>query len=148
MRNPIQNYYVKYLSFFEKLDDEDFIKNYLDMEHWANDNIPVAGETFREFVKQLYQRNELVRGEFRLDGEQLDLKNITCPLLLLTADRDDLVPATSSLALQHYVGSQDVETMSVDAGHIGLAVGRRSHRHLWPGVAMWIADRCTHAPAS
>ena len=39
------------------------------MEHWVNDNIPVAGETFREFVKNLYQSNELVRGEFRL-GDQ------------------------------------------------------------------------------
>ena len=34
------------------------------MERWINDNIPVAGETFREFVKKLYQHNELVRGEF------------------------------------------------------------------------------------
>ena len=40
------------------------------MEKWTNDNIPVSGETFREFVKKLYQGNELVRGEFRPSGSE------------------------------------------------------------------------------
>ena len=44
----------------------DSVTNYFALEHWLNDNIPVAGETFREFVKKLYQRNQLVRGELRL----------------------------------------------------------------------------------
>ena len=48
------------------MDDARFVENYFAMEKWVNDNIPVAGETFREFVKKLYQRNELVKGEFRL----------------------------------------------------------------------------------
>lgn len=60
------------------------------MEKWTNDNIPVAGETFREFVKKLYQRNQLVKGEFTFGmGEPpVDLKKITCPLLLLAAKGD------------------------------------------------------------
>ena len=43
------------------------------MELWVNDNIPVAGEAFREFVKYLYQGNRLVRGEFQLGGRRVDL---------------------------------------------------------------------------
>ena len=43
------------------------------MERWVNDNIPVAGETFREFVKKLYQDNQLVRGEFHLGDRRVDL---------------------------------------------------------------------------
>ncbi|WP_052031945.1 class III poly(R)-hydroxyalkanoic acid synthase subunit PhaC [Novipirellula maiorica] len=144
LRDPISNFVAKYQSFYEKLDDEDFLENYFAMEHWANDNIPIAGETFREFVKKLYQRNELVKGEFRLNGKPVQLSKITCPLLMLVADRDDLVPPSSTLAIEQYVGSNDVQAMSIDAGHIGLAVGSRSHRQLWPNVAMWIADRSTN----
>ena len=66
MMKPVQNYFLKYVNFFEKMDDDQFVENYFAMEKWTNDNIPVAGETFREFVKKLYQRNELVKGEFRL----------------------------------------------------------------------------------
>ena len=33
------------------------------METWLNDNIPVPGEVFREFVKYLYQQNLLVKNQ-------------------------------------------------------------------------------------
>jgi polyhydroxyalkanoate synthase subunit PhaC len=143
MRNPMQNYFQKYQDFFEKLHDSAFLENFFAMEHWANDNIPVAGETFREFVKCFYQRNELVKGEYHLGDKLVDLKKITCPLLTLVADRDDLVPPHSTLAIQEQVSSQDMQTMSIDAGHIGLAVSGRAHQRLWPQVALWIADHST-----
>ncbi|HEX3656116.1 MAG TPA: class III poly(R)-hydroxyalkanoic acid synthase subunit PhaC [Pirellulales bacterium] len=143
LRNPVANFWMKYMTFYEKMYDRQFLDNYFAMEHWANDNIPIAGETFREFVKMLYQRNELIKGEFRLDGEPVKLENITCPLLTLVADHDDLVPPSSTLALHKYVGSKDVKSMSIDAGHIGLAVSSKAHRQLWPKAAMWIADRST-----
>lgn len=141
LRDPVQNYFLKYMTFYDKMDDTDFLKNFFSMEHWANDNIPVAGETFREFVKKFYQKNELIKGEFRLDGEPVQLERIDCPLLMLVAEHDDLVPPASTLALREHVNSRDVESMSVDAGHIGLAVSSRAHRQLWPNAAMWIADR-------
>ena len=68
---------------------------------------------------------------------------ITCPLLLLVADNDDLVPPSATLAIEQHVKSREVKTMSIDAGHIGLAVSSKAHRQLWPNVAMWIADRST-----
>ena len=84
------------------------------MERWVNDNIPVAGETFREFVKKLYQRNELVRGEFRLGGRRVDLRRITCPLLLLTAKNDHLVAPASTEGIRPHVGSRDVTSMAIE----------------------------------
>jgi len=143
LRNPVQNFVMKYMTFYDKMDDPDFLENFFAMEHWGNDNIPIAGETFREFVKMLYQRNELVKGEFRLDGQPVLLERITCPLLTLVANQDDLVPPKSTLALHKHVRSQDVKSMSIDAGHIGLAVGSKAHHQLWPKAAMWIADRST-----
>jgi len=141
LRDPVQNYFVKYMNFYEKMYDREFLENFFVMERWTNDNIPVAGETFREFVKKFYQQNELVRGEFRLLGNPVRLDQITCPILMLVADHDDLVPAASTLALRDHVRSEDIKTLSIDAGHIGLAVSSRAHRKLWPEAAMWIADR-------
>jgi polyhydroxyalkanoate synthase len=140
LMKPIQNYVEKYAGFAEKLDDEAYIENFFAMERWVNDNIPVAGETFRQFVKQLYQRNELVRGELELNGMPVKLQNITCPLLTLVAEHDHLVPANSTLAIKHYVSSKFVQNMSINAGHIGLAVSSKAHGQLWPDAAMWIAD--------
>ena len=67
---PIQNHIQKYMKLHEKRGDEAFLDNFFAMERWANDSIPVAGETFREFVKLLYQQNLLVQGRLRLDRDR------------------------------------------------------------------------------
>ncbi len=140
---PIQNLLQKYLAMFENLEDPQFIANYFAMELWVNDNIPVAGATFREFVKDFYQRNRLVRGEFTLRGERVDLARITCPLLLLMAKNDHLVAPSSTERIRPRVGSKDVESVTIDAGHVGLVVGGKAQRSLWPDATRWLASRST-----
>jgi polyhydroxyalkanoate synthase len=127
------------------MDDDQFVENYFAMEKWTNDNIPVAGETFREFVTKLYQRNELVKGEFRLaPGEEpVQLSRITCPLMLLTASSDHLVPPAQTEGIVPHVGTKDVKSMTLNAGHIGLAVSTKAHKTFWPDATRWIADRST-----
>ncbi len=143
LMKPVQNYFEKYAGFADRLDDDVYLENFFAMERWVNDNIPVAGEAFREFVKHLYQRNELVRGEMRLKDNLVKLQNITCPLLTLVAEHDHLVPPNSTLAIGHYVSSKFIQNMAINAGHIGLAVSSKAHNQLWPDAAMWIADHST-----
>ncbi len=144
MMKPVQNFIEKYTAFWENLHDEKYLENFFAMEQWANDNIPVAGETFREFVKCLYQRNQLVKGEFHLRHDvPVKLDRITCPLMLLTADFDHLVPAASTLGIRPHVRSTDVKALSINAGHVGLVTSSKAHRQFWPEAAGWIAERST-----
>jgi polyhydroxyalkanoate synthase len=140
---PIQNTLQKTLSMFDNIEDPKFLANYFAMELWVNDNIPVAGETFREFVKELYQNNRLVRGELRLGDHRIDLRRITCPLLLLMAKNDHLVPPSSTEGIRPCVASQDVKSVVIDAGHVGLVVGGKAQRSLWPEATGWLAERST-----
>ena len=142
---PVQSYWEKYLTFFENMHDDNYLENFFAMEKWTQDNIPVAGETFREFVKFLYQRNELVKGEFRLGTQAVKLDRITCPLLLLTADQDHLVAPSSTLGIVPHVGSRDIKKMALNAGHVGLAVSSKAHRQFWPEAVNWIAEHSTAA---
>ena len=142
---PVQNYINKYLTFAEKMDDDRFVENYFAMERWTNDNIPVAGETYREYVKKLYQRNELVRDEFRLGDEPVHLSRITCPLMLLMASADHLVPPMQTEGILPHVGSTDKKVMTLEAGHIGLAVSAKAHKKFWPEATAWLAERSTPA---
>jgi polyhydroxyalkanoate synthase len=144
LMKPMQNFVEKHYGFVDRLHDEGFLENFFAMERWSNDNIPVAEETFREFVKLLYQRNMLVKGEFRLGEQPILLDQITCPLLMLVAEFDHLVPPQSTLALEEHVSSREVKALTIDAGHIGLAVSSKAHRLLWPEAAMWIADHSTN----
>jgi polyhydroxyalkanoate synthase len=140
---PVQNLIEKHATFVEQLEDDQFITSYFAMESWVNDNIPVAGETFREFVKKLYQRNELVRGQLLLGDHRIDLAQIECPLLVLTARKDHLVPPTSTESVLPHVKSPDAKSMTLDAGHVGLVVGARAHKSFWPDATRWLAERST-----
>ena len=139
--NPVQSFLGKGIAFYEQMDDPGFVSNYFAMERWINDNIPVAGETFREFVKKLYQGNQLARGEFHLGEQRVDLRRITCPLLLLTAKNDHLVAPASTERVRDRVGSRDIELMSIDAGHVGLVVGGKAQKTFWPAATRWLGDR-------
>ncbi len=123
---PVANLIEKPLALWERLDDDRFVDEYLTMETWLADNIPVAGETFREFVKGLYQQNLLVQNRMRIGRRLVDLKQITCPVLNLMASRDDLVPCAQSEPFNDLVGSSDRRTIKLDVGHIGLAMGTKA----------------------
>jgi polyhydroxyalkanoate synthase len=143
---PVQSFLEKNIAFFEQMDDLGFVSNFFAMEHWVNDNIPVAGETFRRFVRDLYQDNQLVRGQFHLAGRPTDLGRITCPLLLLTAKNDHLVAPSSTEGIRPHVSTRDIRSITVDAGHVGLIVGGKAQKTLWPEATRWLADRSTPPP--
>ena len=141
MLKPISNLVEKPLNFYEKMGDGAFIDDYFAMEGWLNDNVPVAGETYREFVKYLYQQNRLVKGTMPVGRHVVNLRNIICPVLNLMATKDDLVPCGQSLPFNDLGGSADRKTMQFPAGHIGLAVGSKAQKDLWPKVVEWLMER-------
>lgn len=138
---PVANFLEKPLSLYERADDEAFVDEYFTMETWLNDNIPIPGAVFRDFAKQLYQRNLLVQNRLMIGRRVVDLREITCPILNLMATKDDLVPCAQSEPFNDLVGSSDRKTMKVAAGHIGLAVGSKAQREIWPAAVQWLAER-------
>jgi len=146
--DPVRNFFDKAIAFYEQMADARSMESHFALEHWLNDNIPVAGETFRRFVKNLYQDNELVRGAFHLGPRRVDLSRLTSPLLLLTAKNDHLVAPESTEGIRPHVGSRDVTSMAISAGHVGLVVGARAHGGFWPEATRWAAVRSTVLGAS
>lgn len=138
---PIENLVTKYVNFYERLDDEKLLENFLAMEKWLNDNIPVSGEVFREFIKYGYQENLLVQNKLKIKGKVVNLRKIECPVLNLIAEKDHLVPPATSIILENLISSKDKETIVFPTGHIGLSVSSKSLKELWPRVAKWLAER-------
>ena len=138
---PVQNLIEKPINFLENADDGKFVDDFLTMETWLNDNIAVPGEVFREFVKYLYQQNLLVKGRMPVGKHIVKLSNITCPVMNIMAKSDDLVPCAQSTPFNDLVSSKDRKSIIVPAGHIGLAVGGKAQKEVWPEVCRWLAER-------
>ncbi|MCX8143212.1 MAG: class III poly(R)-hydroxyalkanoic acid synthase subunit PhaC [Bacteroidia bacterium] len=120
------------------IDDKEKLLNFLRMEKWINESPDQAGECFRQFMKDLYQQNKLVKGELVIKGQKVNLKNITCPLLNIYATEDHLVPPAATIPLNDLVGSKDKTLYSFKGGHIGVFVGSKSQNELAPAVIEWL----------
>lgn len=138
---PFQLNVEKYLGLTDILDDEAKLINFLRMEKWIFDSPDQAGETFRQFIKDFYQANKLIKGEFVLGGKRVDLKNISMPVLNIYAEQDHLVPPDSSLALKEYVGSSDYSVLGYPVGHIGMYVSGKVQADLPPAIVEWLKAR-------
>ena len=131
----------KYVSMVDVLEDEDRLKNFLRMEKWIFDSPDQVGETFRQFIKDFYQKNGFLEGGVKLGGRLVDLKNVTCPVLNIFAEQDHLVPPDSSRALRSLTGSKDYTELSFPGGHIGIYVSSKAQRQVPPAIGQWLNER-------
>jgi len=132
---------IKYVDFMEYIDNHEAVNNFLRMEKWIFDSPGQAGECFRQFIKDLYQENKLMKGTLQLGGRLVDVKNITMPLLNVFAQHDHLVPPSSTIVLNDHVNSDDKELYDFKGGHIGLFVSSKTQKEVGPAIATWLAER-------
>jgi len=111
------------------------------MEKWIFDSPDQAGEAYRQFMKDFYQANKLIKGQVEIGEKRVELDNIHIPILNIFAEQDHLVPPASSLALEQYVGSEDYTVRSFPVGHIGMYVSSKVQRELPPTIVDWLKVR-------
>ncbi len=132
---------AKYIGLMDTMEDEAKLMNFLRMEKWKADCPDQAGEMFRKYIKDLWQANKLIKGEFELGRHKVNLKNATMPFLNIYATDDNIIPNSSTIPVNDVIGSKDKEMYPFPGGHIGVFVGARSQKELAPKVAKWVADR-------
>ncbi|HSU56478.1 MAG TPA: class III poly(R)-hydroxyalkanoic acid synthase subunit PhaC [Candidatus Dormibacteraeota bacterium] len=139
---PVGNFLEKPINFYEHMHEDKFLEDFLTTETWLNDNIPVPGEVYRQFIKYLYQKNLLTQNRMPVGKKIVNLNDIKCPVLNIMADSDDLVPCSQGMPFTDLVGSKDRKTLLLQgSGHIGLAIGSRAQREVWPAACEWLVKR-------
>lgn len=141
MMNPVANVAKYTTELVEILDDEAKLLNFLRMERWISDRPGHPGEVMRQWFKDLYQGNKLVKNELMLGGRRVDLKQVTMPVLNVYAEGDVIIPNACSRGLDGVFGSADYSELGVPGGHIGTFVGGKAQKVLAPSVAKWLAQR-------
>ena len=138
LMQPMSLNVKKWLDAPEALLDAKNAAFFLRMERWINDSPDQAGQMYLEFISSFYQHNKLVRGEMYLDGRQVNLKNISQPVLNVYGLKDHLVPPASSKALGKHVSSTDYQELPINTGHIGMYVSGAA-KEAPTEIAKWLA---------
>ena len=89
------------------------------MEKWIADRPHHPGEAAKQWLKELYQDNKLVKGELELGGRKVDLKNITMPVLNVFAKDDHIIPPATIQALKPASAARTTRS-SLPGGHVGV----------------------------
>lgn len=131
----------KYVGLTDILDNPAELENFLRMEKWIFDSPDQVGEAFRQFIKDFYQGNKLLKGGLEIGGKRIDPKRITMPVLNIFAEQDHLVPPDASRALKGIIGSRDYTELSFKGGHIGIYVSGRAQREVPPAISQWMKQR-------
>jgi len=132
---------AKAVSVVDKFWNDEFLDGFFALETWGNDNVSFPGEAYRRYVEELYRKDALVKDEFTLGGKPVRLASITCPLLSVTFEHDNIVPVSSAAPLLERVGSAEKERIHLPGGHVGAVVSRAASRGLWPKISEFWAKR-------
>ena len=114
---------------------------------WYAWTVDLPGLYFLEIVEKLYKRNEIAAGTFEALGKPINLKKIEAPLFLLAARHDELVTPPQLFAVEHLVGtpSNELRKLTADCRHLGLFMGKRILREMWPDIVDWLIKPATKA---
>jgi len=129
---------AKWFGLADRGGDPAFREAFDALETWASDNVPFPAAAYVTYIRELYQKNLLVRGEHAVRGKRVDLAEISCPVLTVVADKDTICPPEAALALNAKAGSKVKDVVAVPGGHVGAVVGSKAQKTLYPKVVDWI----------
>jgi polyhydroxyalkanoate synthase subunit PhaC len=142
LMKPVTNFWSTYRRLAQNVYDGKADRvAFQSMAKWIADNPPFPARAFREWVTWIYKENRLARGVLRVRGQRVDLRRIEQSLLVLTADRDHIVPPANTIPLLDLVATNDSTHIARAGGHIGLMAGSRARQQIWPELTDWLKQR-------
>ena len=114
-------------------------RDFILLEDWLNDGVPLTAKVARESLFGWYADNTTGRGEWRVAGTTIDPGRFLKPALALIPSGDRIVPPASALALAD--GLPRARKRVTTAGHIGMVAGTRARTNCYGYLARWISGQ-------
>jgi polyhydroxyalkanoate synthase len=132
---------TRYVTLWERLWNDEYVAAYQAMTGWSDDHVPFPGAAARQTVQMLLRENGMMTDRLSLGGDRVHLRDVTVPFLTVRANRDHIVPNDATAPLIDLVGSPDKHELCLDAGHMGLVVGRTAARTTIPTIIDFLRRR-------
>ena len=126
----------KFRSFAKVDPDTAKAREFVALEDWLNDGIPLAAKVARECILGWYGDNTPARGEWRLRGRPVKPAALKLPTFIVIPEQDRIVPPASALALA--AAMPHATLLKPPLGHIGMVVGSQAREALWQPLSRWL----------
>jgi polyhydroxyalkanoate synthase len=128
----------RHATLLDRVWNDEHARAYQALTAWAGDHVPFPGAAARQTLEMLVRENALMTGGVRLGGEPVSLRSIRRPTLTVIAGRDHLVPEPVTAPLPGLVGAGQRDVLRVDAGHVGLMIGRTASTVTLPRIVEFL----------
>ena len=117
--------------------DPDYVARHIDFTNWFEWTQDPPGALYLWIIEHLFVHNELARGMLVVDGRRVNLSAVDCPIFLLAGIKDHITPPEQVWALADLVSTpaEHISRELVDAGHLGLFMGRAALVEHWTPIA-------------
>jgi len=111
-------------------------KDFIALEHWVNDGVPMTSAVAEDCLIGWAQRNDLVKGAWKVSGKKIDPKKIKQPIFISIPKQDHVVPYDCALPLAKALPHATV--INPSSGHVGMMVGTRAKSECWLPLVEWL----------
>ncbi|KLT19980.1 hydroxyalkanoic acid synthase [Neobacillus vireti] len=130
-------YFTNYTMLLSRAHDQRYVEKWRRMNKWTLDQVPFAGEAFRQLANDLFKENKLIKGELIIGNKKADLNNIKANLFVVSGSKDNLILEEQSKPIMDLVSSVDKTYVVVETGHVGLALSGLFAKM----VDQWVSSR-------
>lgn len=113
-------------------------KDFVALEHWVNDGVPMTSGVAHDCLIGWAQENKLMKGEWKIDGKKITPPSSSLPTFIAIPRNDHVVPFDCALPLAAV--SKHAKIIHPSSGHVGMIVGSHAKRELWQPYASWLSD--------
>ncbi len=122
---------------FARMDPaSDAARDFVALEDWLNDGVPLAAPVAHDVFRGWYRDNQPGRGQWRLDGRAVRPEKLRCPAFAAVPQRDRIVPPATALPLAARIPGCALHRPA--AGHVGMTAGPRAEAMLWQPLLGWL----------
>lgn len=114
-------------------------RDFVALEDWANDGVPLAGPVARDCLFGWYGDNAPALGRWRIEDRPVRPEEVAAPTLLMVPHRDRIVPPASALPLAERIAG--AKLMMLSGGHVGMLTGPRAKTEVYGPLVRWIRRR-------
>ncbi|WP_445116032.1 alpha/beta fold hydrolase [Acinetobacter sp. WZC-1] len=136
-----RGWYEGHKHLLQHLDDQKLLHEHATLGHFLNNMVDYPGAVNQDMLLNVWLQNPLKHGAIQLSDQKIDLKNISCPLLIGAGRSDQMVTAAAVRPLTELTGSSDVTFTLIPGGHLGLMSSQKSADEFWPVLARWLSER-------
>lgn len=140
--NPANTFWSRYYKLWANIDTE--AERFLEFEKWWGGFFRMTGAEIEAIVENLFVGNRLARGDVKDGDKNIDLRNITSPVVVFASHGDNITPVPQALdwiidtwgdeRAITAAGRTIIYVLHESVGHLGIFVGgdiaRKEHDQL------------------